>query len=235
MQPDAGSQPQVRLEEIGRERNPVIIIDQAIPGAGTLIDTAASQGVFSRRGPYYPGVRTPGPRAYVDAVGRTYGGLICDVFGWQSEGMQPAGCDFSLVTTPPEELVLYQRLPHIDGTSPDLVAILHYLCGPETGGTGFFRHVATGYESLTAERHAGYTESLKTELAETGEPPARYPGASPHFERVRDYACTFNRILVYRGNLLHSGLIPEDLPLSDDPRTGRLTLNTFFQRGPRGA
>lgn len=233
--PGNDDQPRIRVEEIGHERNAVIIIDNAVPHAETLVDAAASQGGFDRRGPYYPGIRAPAPAAYVDAVGRLYGGLICRVFGWQAEGMLPDGCDFSLVTTPPEDLVLYQRLPHIDGTTPDLVAMLHYLSGPETGGTGFYRHTSTGYESLTDGCHAGYTQALQAELARDGEPPRGYPGASPHFEQVAAYPCAFNRILVYRGNLLHSGLIPDDLPLSADPRSGRLTLNTFFRRGPRRA
>lgn len=225
----------VRVEEIGEERNPVIIIENALQGAETLVDAACAQGGFLPKGPYYPGVRSSAPNAYVDAIGRAYGAIICKVFGWQNEGMQPTASDFSLVTTPPDRLVRYQRLPHIDGTSADTVAVLHYLCGRDKGGTGFFRHCSTGYETLDDGRHPVYTRALEAELSGAGEPEARYPGSSPHFDMVQTYPCAFNRIIAYRGNVLHSGLIPESMDFSDDPRQGRLTLNTFFQRGPRRA
>lgn len=212
----------------------MLVIEQAVPGAESLIGAASSLN-FERRGPFYPGVRAPAPPAYTNMIGRAYGGLICKVFGWQNEGMQPMEADFSLVTTPPEDLVRYQRLPHIDGTSEDTIAVLHYLCGPDFGGTRFFRHRATGLESLSDATHQTYTDALEKELAASGEPPQTYPGASPHFEETARFECVFNRLLVYRGNLLHSGLIPEGMPLSDDPAEGRLTLNTFFRRGPRRA
>ncbi|MGB3626384.1 MAG: DUF6445 family protein [Henriciella sp.] len=226
--------PSARVYRIGRGAHPVLVIEQAVPGAETLIG-AASQLNFSRCGPFYPGIRAPAPPAYTDVIGRAYGELICKVFGWQNEGMQPMEADFSLVTTPPGELVRYQRLPHIDGTSPDTIAVLHYLCGPEKGGTGFFRHKATGLEALSDETHQTYTDALETELSELGEPPQTYPGASAHYDEVARFDCVFNRMLIYRGNLLHSGLIPDDMPLSDDPARGRLTLNSFFRRGPQRA
>ena len=42
-----------------------------------------------------------------------------------------------------------------------------------------------------------------------------------------------DRLVIYRGNLLHSGIIPTDMPMSDHPRTGRLTANLFV-KGRRG-
>ena len=38
-----------------------------------------------------------------------------------------------------------------------------------------------------------------------------------------------DRVVIYQGSLLHSGIIPPDMPLSDDPRVGRLTANLFVQ------
>lgn len=226
--------PSARVERIGQGAHPVLVIEHAVPGAETLVE-AARQLSFARGGPFYPGVRAPAPPAYTDVIGRAYGALICKVFGWQNEGIQPMEADFSLVTTPPEDLVRYQRLPHIDGTSNDTIAVLHYLCGPEKGGTGFFRHKATGFEALSDETHQLYTDTLEKELSESGEPPQAYPGMSPHFDQTARFDCAFNRLLVYRGNLLHSGLIPDNMPLSDDPARGRLTLNSFFRRGPQRA
>jgi hypothetical protein len=38
-----------------------------------------------------------------------------------------------------------------------------------------------------------------------------------------------DRLLIYRGSLLHSGLIPPNMALSDDPHRGRLTANIFVR------
>ena len=40
-----------------------------------------------------------------------------------------------------------------------------------------------------------------------------------------------DRIVIYRGGLLHCSMIPTDMPLSDDPRLGRLTANLFIRIG----
>ena len=40
------------------------------------------------------------------------------------------------------------------------------------------------------------------------------------WEQVARYEARFNRLLVYRGNTLHSAEVPPDLPLPADPRTG---------------
>ena len=36
-----------------------------------------------------------------------------------------------------------------------------------------------------------------------------------------------DRLVIYRGSLLHSGIIAPGTPLSADPRHGRLTANLF--------
>jgi hypothetical protein len=38
-------------------------------------------------------------------------------------------------------------------------------------------------------------------------------------------------MIIYNGNLLHSGIIPPGMPLSADPRQGRLTANLFIIGG----
>jgi hypothetical protein len=38
----------------------------------------------------------------------------------------------------------------------------------------------------------------------------------------------YNRALLYRSSLLHSGEIADDVSLASDPQTGRLTITGFF-------
>jgi hypothetical protein len=53
-------------------------------------------------------------------------------------------------------------------------------------------------------------------------------GDSELFERVAKYEAAFNRALIYRGNMLHSVNVPPGFVPDPNPRTGRLTLNTFL-------
>ncbi|HEY5806996.1 MAG TPA: DUF6445 family protein, partial [Povalibacter sp.] len=56
---------------------------------------------------------------------------------------------------------------------------------------------------------------------------------TPLFERIARYEAVFNRALIYRGSLLHSVNVPNDFVPDTNPRTGRLTLNTFLISSPQ--
>jgi hypothetical protein len=63
-------------------------------------------------------------------------------------------------------------------------------------------------------------------------PPARFIDEDTEmFQRLVKYDCAFNRALIYRGNLLHSVTTPPAFVPDGDPRTGRLTVNTFLVAG----
>jgi hypothetical protein len=60
-------------------------------------------------------------------------------------------------------------------------------------------------------------------------PPAQYvDGDTPLFERIARYDAVFNRMLVYRGSMLHSVNVPAGFVPDANPRTGRLSINTFL-------
>ena len=44
-----------------------------------------------------------------------------------------------------------------------------------------------------------------------------------------DHEALPDRMIIYQGSLLHSGIIPPGMPLSADPREGRLTANIFVR------
>lgn len=54
----------------------------------------------------------------------------------------------ALATETPENLEPVQKVPHHDSPDPFRIAMVHYLCRDMPGGTGFFRHKATGFEGL---------------------------------------------------------------------------------------
>lgn len=184
---------------------------------------------FAKITPQYPGVRAP----LDPGIRRTWLGQLAPLLdhwfgpgkaGWEMQAW------YSLVTTPPGELAPIQRLPHVDGTDPAQIAMMLYLHRTGHGGTAFFRHRSTGLEAITAADYPRYAAAVKADVARCGLPAAAYPtDGAPHFERIHTAEGRFNTAVFYRGNILHSGVIDNDVPLSADPRAGRLTINAFFR------
>ena len=114
-----------------------------------------------------------------------------------------------------------------DGAETTRFAFIHYLCPPSCGGTSFYRHRATGFECVSPPRLAEYRGCLTRELNARAPAPEYVRGDTGLFERIHSVPAEYNRLIVYKGNALHSGDIPEDLPLTEDPRQGRLTVNGF--------
>ena len=153
--------------------------------------------------------------------------LIAEVFGVHD--CRVVDALYSLVTTPPDELTPIQRLPHFDGVEPERLALLHFLGGAQGSGTAFYRHRATGFETVTAARLADYERTLENEVHGHGVPDAAYiAGDTDIFEEIGLFEGRYNRALLYPSNALHCARIPTDLNLSGDPATGRLTVNTFL-------
>ena len=222
---------QSRVDYIGFERSPVLVIDDVWDSPETLIAQAAAKQDYSAQSLYYPGVRSSAPHAYALAITQSLREMIRATFAL-TDDLTITDCTFSLVATPAEKLVPFQRVPHFDSTDPNRLALLHYLCGPEHGGTSFYRHRSSGIECITEANREEYIRSVNAEVKGLGMPSARFiEGDTQLFERIARYECTFNRAIVYRGRILHSVNTPADYRLVVDPRVGRLTVNTFLLAG----
>jgi hypothetical protein len=219
---------QLRVDHIGNERAPVAIVEDAWPDPQSLVESAAARTDYSVRSLYYPGVRSSAPPEYAHGITSRLREVIASTFGMRGE-LSITDCTFSLVATPADKLVGFQRVPHFDSTDPNRLAVLHYLCGPERGGTSFYRHRATGTEVVSEAVRERYIKAVNAEVKSHGMPPARFIDEdTPMFERIAKYECAFNRVLIYRGNSLHSVTTPPGFVPTPDPRTGRLTINTFL-------
>lgn len=215
----------VTIEHVGVERSPVIRLDDFAADPHELV-TLALDAPFIDAGSVYPGVRAPAPARYVEELLARTSTLIERAFG-----APPAAdldlCAFSIVTKPAGALRAIQRIPHFDGPDPGRIAFVHYLCGAGQGGTSFYRHRATGLEIVTPEAVEDYRRTVAAELA-AAPPEARYiVDDNPRFEHLHRVGAEFNRLVIYRGNALHSGDIGDGTVLSEDPRRGRLTVNGF--------
>jgi Family of unknown function (DUF6445) len=217
----------VSIARHGTEDEAIVIIDRFVPDPHALREDAAMLA-YGAMGVHYPGIRATVPHAVAKRMTAAIEALARDVFG--AAALDIADAFYSIVTVPPTALTPIQRLPHFDGVEPSRLALLHYLSPDAPGGTAFYRHRKTGFETVTAARLATYREALESELARDGLPaPAYIETDTPLFEQVCRIEGRFNRAILYRGNRLHCAWLPDGTPFATDPAAGRLTTNLFLE------
>lgn len=220
-------QAKVSITRIGSEGEPLVIIDN-FTGQPERLRAMGEGAHYYPAGVDYPGIRAPADPSYLDIRRNLMMRIVGEVFGL-TRSIQCEVAAFSIVSLAPPELSARQRIPHHDHSDPGRVAIMHYLDGPGSGGTAFYRHKRTGFETIRPEREAAYAAALDEDTREFGEPPVAYPSAdTPGFEQIGAVEAQVDRLALYRGRQLHSGIIPEPQALSGDPKEGRLTVNMFL-------
>lgn len=219
--------PEITVRQMGREGEPLVLIDGFSGMAGELLE-AAYAAQYQHAGASYPGIRSWADPSYLDRRRELMMQVMQRVFGF-TRGVRMDASTFSLVTLAEAELSPLQRIPHYDHASGEVIAVMHYLLGPESGGTAFYRHRRTGFETVTPEREDAYNAALAEDERAHGMPPARYcHGDTDWFELIDEVEARPDRLILYRGRQLHSGVIPDPGALSADPRKGRLTINMFL-------
>jgi hypothetical protein len=216
------------LRRVGEAQSPVVVIDDFTGAVDEVVELAAAMAPFpSSSGTYYPGLRSPipvGDAAYgyverlLEAAGPFIGG------GFDVDAFELIEASFSMVTSAPDALDPAQRAPHFDSTDPDYLALLHYLS--DTPGTAFFRQRATGIELVddrNADRFVATARRVNADLS------GYTFGSNQHYEQIGKIDGVRDRLAIYRGSMLHSGIIPPDMVFSADPRLGRLTANIFIK------
>ena len=222
----------LKVLSIGREQQPVVVLDQVLANPESLLNYAAQGDAFcATPNDYYPGVRKEIPKQYSDLLCQLVLEHFPEVFAVSGETKANVNlCALSMATTPPEQLRPIQSLPHFDTSHNSQLAVVHYLCSEQYGGTSFFRHKQTGFEAITEDRIQHYAPTLKAEVVKARFPGQQYvKGDNEWFVRTGGVSAKFNRAIFYRGNVLHSGDIQPEKGLSAEPGEGRLTANTFIQ------
>jgi hypothetical protein len=225
--------PDIRIQKlaIGAEQAPLLVIDNFVAAPEELVATAATKHLeLSTR--FYPGVRAKAPLSYQQLIATRLKDLLAEFFQLHGTAVRFSMCHYSLVTTPAGQLAPLQRIPHIDSVGRNGLASIHYLFRGDLGGTAFYRHRKTGFESIDESRQETYFRCLQNELEGPNAPAAAYiNGDTPLFEQVSAQEGVFNRLLVYRRNSLHSGSIARDFAPDPNPLTGRLSINSFVDLG----
>jgi hypothetical protein len=215
------------LRRFGRGQHPVVVVDDFTGDPEAIVEIAAALAPFPQnRDSFFPGLRRYITKedhaafAYATALLQAAGPFIGGAFDYDSYDWVEAS--FSIVATPPDALTPPQRAPHFDSSDPADLAVLHYL--RDTEGTAFYRHRLTGIEQVDASNTDLFvTQARPAALAARG----YIHDSDRDYERIGHVEGIADRLVIYRGSLLHSGIIPPDARLSPDPRTGRLTANLF--------
>lgn len=239
--------PKITQVNIGVGQTPLLIIDDFANNPDDIIAFAGDGSLFKASiNNFYPGKRLLTPKNYSEALCRKYSALlqktfVLTIFGEETcyKTIFDINAD-SVATTimsalaisdlPPEQLKPIQMLPHIDTTQINQLAVVHYLCGKEHGGTSFYQHKSTGFETITEQRLTQYSTQLKQQAiqARLHKNPRYMAGSNSLFEQTYKVEAKINRAIIYPSNLLHSGNINPLLGLSSVPSEGRLTIGSFI-------
>ena len=217
---------------IGQENTPLLIIDNFVQNPDDLIIDAGDGSLFvADEKNYYPGKRKLTKASYAEHICSQYLPLLKSYFGFENARHAKAVISaFAISDKALEQLRPMQMLPHFDTTLSNQFAIVHYLCEPEHGGTSFYRHRASSFERITAERLIGYGTQLKKEAManQLHLNPCYMAGSNNMFEQIYSVDACMNRAVIYPSNVLHSGNINPLLGLSSDPKKGRLTIGSLI-------
>lgn len=218
--------PEIVARRIGLEQQQIVIVDGFHPDPDRLCAVAEATP-FEPARRHYPGIRAPLPPDYFARVRIPLVSALTEAFGY-SGAIELIDASFSIVTTPPADLAVEQRLPHIDALQPDRIAIVHYLSRNDRDGTAFFRHRATGFETIDDARSATYFKQVNNELRDAAPPAAYVDDSNSLFERIDCVEARHNRAVIYRSASLHSGAIRPGATLDCNPAKGRLTVTAFL-------
>jgi len=215
------------LRRFGRGQHPVVVLDEFTGNPDAIVEIAAALAPFPQnQDSFFPGRRRYITRedvaafAYATAVLQTVGPFIGGAFNYDSYDWVEAS--FSMVATPPDKLAPAQRAPHFDSADPADLAVLHYL--RDTEGTAFYRHRETGIEQVDAANSDLFIAHARPAALNAQ---GYIHDSDGDYERIGHVEGIADRLIIYRGSLLHSGIIPPGSVLSADPRKGRLTTNLF--------
>jgi hypothetical protein len=216
-----------------------LVVDDALREPDRLVDFASSSRADFRSVDFnaYPGIFLLAPAALEQAQ--------CDFFNrhlrrfFDARRVLSSHCRLSMVTLSSDALKPRQWLCHRDGVGAEATqsiqaSVLYLFADATLGGTSFYEparppeEIARLFHDASTLPEAQFVQKYSIARG--------YMNASNiYFNKVGSIAAQWNRLIFYDGSQLHSGDIPAPERLSDDPRTGRLTLNGFFTSRRRAA
>ena len=208
----------------------VVVVDDMLLDPDGLVAWARGQAFEPPAGYPYPGVVSGGPQGLSER--------FADHFAQHARTRLQArrtlahDVRLSMVTTPPAELDPRQWQCHRDRVSTDpatlyVASVLYLFRDPALGGTSFY----VPRQSPAATDRIQYdSQTLAADAfsARYGLEAGYMDGSNAYFECVARVPAAWNRMILYDAGFFHSGDIGRPDLLTQDPATGRLTLNCFF-------
>ena len=217
----------IHLEKTKVGNNPFAIID--LPDVGCeLWKKSASfyKGDWIKALNHYPGIWsrvTPQYFTFIESILPK----IAKHFNLEGSKIESLNSNYAIAQTPTEELSQLQKIPHYDGTKNNQLAIVHYLCDEEFGGTGLFSHRKTNLERINFETEESFNQLAKEEALQ-----AKLSGYidkdNEYYELIAYCKAKPSRLFIYPGNVLHSAIIPPQCKLNNEIAKGRLTITSFI-------
>jgi len=219
----------IKVVPVGESNEPIIIIDDFLQETAEILsDAQSSHFAPPVKSGGYPGIQSAMPRYYAQQILRICDPIIKQHLVQPSAVLKSFSCNLSLVTLLPSQLQPQQKIPHIDRAGSHRIAILHYLCDENFGGTAFFRQEKTGLEQVDVKDRQTYANAQRANMAVLDDRHGYPNGKTSGYSQTATFEARFNRVLIYRSMSLHSGIINRPERLSADPKKGRLTGNFFL-------
>ena len=219
------------MNYVGREKTPVFVLDNFLENLDASILQTVANLEFEEASTHYPGIRAKLPDDYIVAISKALVPLLHKIYTIPADyKLEFFDSYYSLVTQLPQTLSTEQQIPHFDGTDDYRLALLHYLNPSKHGGTAFYRHIPTNMERISENKAAQFLSSLDQYFEQYGMPNGHYIDSSnQQFTKIGEIPYVQNRMVIYPGNLLHSGSINPDTDICNSPVSGRLTANVFLR------
>ena len=221
------------LRRFGSAASPVVIVDEFSGELDRILGIAEGLAPYPPHTNYYPGLRRVitgadgAADSYVQETCERAAQFIAGAFDLDRFTLLEAS--FSMVTTSPSKLTPPQRAPHFDTTDAKHLALLHYLRVPSGSGTAFYRQRSTDIERVTESNVELFVRTARADAASLPTDAGYIHGSDDFFQQIGAVESVPDRLIIYQGSLLHSGIIPRDMSFSADPREGRLTANLFVR------
>lgn len=177
---------------------------------------------------YYPGIRDNMPLPYKKLLQSFVQDKVVPIINDKNNyTVLMHKCLLSLTSCKPSELLLEQKMPHVDSCKSNEFALVHYLSGKEFGGTSLYRYKPKSLIEFSQNDESVLDEMLASVSATQKEHSGYLTKSTSIFEQILSIEAKFNRLVVYQGNILHSANLATEQSYSGDARNGRLSIASF--------
>ena len=210
-----------------------LVVDNALVEPERWLAHAVAQGDAFRANPRYayPGAELPMPDDFAGALDDFFRVHVrTRLGGRRTIGMTTR---MAMVTQPPHALQPRQWMCHRDSQHIEpgeciAASVLYLFRDERLGGTSIYRP-RLGERETARIVHDSSTMDAATFTRIHGVTAGYITDSNAWFERVLTVPPAFNRMVFYDGSLFHAAHLTHPELLSNDPATGRLTINGFFR------